>query len=296
MFNPTVNTKFFGLLGHPLSQSAAPFMHNSVYQKLGMDCLYIPLEISMEQLEPVVRNLENFHYAGSGVTMPFKTQVYKYLDGLADSARFTEVVNTIVIEGEKKIGYNTDGTGFVMSLKKQLGLNIPDHNYLILGSGGAATAIACALAIDGAKDIRSLCIAKDYFCAETLYSRVDKHFPFVCTIGEMDDKNIAVSLSKYDVIIHATNVGMYPHFDEMLIDPDMLKPEHIVCDVVYVPVETKLLHEAAARGCRTLSGLWMNTYQAAEQMRLWTGIEPPVEYMYEHSLEYLRSLGKAEAK
>jgi len=293
MFNPTVDTKFFGLLGNPLSQSAAPFMHNSVYRKMDIDCLYVPLELAMEQLGPVVANLENFHYAGSGVTMPFKTQVHKYLDGLADSAKYTEVVNTIVFENGKKIGYNTDGTGFVLSLKKQLGLNIPDHSYLILGSGGAATAIACALAMEGAENIRSLCIAKDYFCAETLYSRVNKHFPSVCTIGEMTDNNIARSLADYEVVIHATKVGMFPNSGEILFDPDLLRPGHIVCDVVYVPVMTKLLKEAESRGCKILTGLWMNTYQAAEQMRLWLGIEPPVDYMYNHSLEYLSMQGKA---
>lgn len=293
MFNTTVNTKFFGLLGNPLSQSAAPFMHNSVYQKLGIDALYVPLELEMDQLEPVVKNLTNFHYAGSGVTMPFKTQVHKYLDGLADSARFTEVVNTIVFEDGKKIGHNTDGTGFVLSLQKQLGLTISEHNYLLLGAGGAGTAIACALAMEGARDIKSLCIAQDYFCAETLFSKVDKHFPRVCSIGEMTDRSIKEALDHYEVVIHATKVGMYPKVDEILFDPDMLKPHHIVADVVYVPVETKLLREAAKRGCRTLSGLWMNTYQAAEQMRLWVGIEPPMDYMYNHSLEYLREQGKA---
>lgn len=293
MFNTTVDTKFFGLLGKPLSQSAAPFMQNSVYQKLGIDALYVPLELEMDQLEPVVANLENFHYAGSGVTMPFKTQVHKYLDELADSARFTEVVNTIVFENGRKIGYNTDGTGFVLSLKNQLRLSIPEHRYLLLGAGGAGTAIACALAMEGAKDIKSLCIARDYFCAETLFSRVDRHFPSVCTIGEMTEKSIASALEKYDVVIHATKVGMYPNADETLFDPGMLDPRHIVADVVYVPAETKLLREAAARGCTTLSGLWMNAYQAAEQMRLWLGVEPPIDYMFSHSLEYLRSQGKA---
>ena len=148
--------------------------------------------------------------------------------------------------------------------------------------------------MEGAKDIKSLCIAKDYFCAETLFDRVDRaHSPFVCTIGEMTEKSIAAALERYDVIIHATKVGMYPKVDEILFDPDLLQPHHIVADVVYVPVETKLLREAADRGGRTLSGLWMNTYQAAEQMRLWLGIEPPMEYMYNHSLEYLKSQGKA---
>ena len=296
MFNTTVNTKLFGLMGNPLGQSAAPFMHNSVYQKLGIDALYIPLEMEMADLGPALENMEKLHYAGTGVTMPFKTQAHKYLDGLADSARYTEVVNTVVIqENGAKIGHNTDGTGFVLSLEEQLGLRIDEHNYLILGSGGAATAIACALAMKGAKDIRSLCIAQDYFCAETLYNRVEPHFPGVCSIAEMNDRTIREGLAAYDVIIHATKVGMFPKSDETLFDPDLLKPGQVVCDVVYVPVDTKLLQEAARRGCRTLSGLWMNVNQAAEQMRLWLGIEPPLDFMYQCGVEYLISQGKYQA-
>lgn len=296
MFNATIETKLFGLMGNPLGQSAAPFMHNSVYQKLGIDALYVPIEMEMADLGPALTNMEKLRYAGTGVTMPFKTQAHKYLDGLADSAKYTEVVNTVVIEPDgRKIGHNTDGTGFVLSLEEQLGLHIPDHRYLILGSGGAATAIACALAMKGAGTIRSLCIAADYFCAETLYGRVEKHFPGICTIGEMNNRTICDGLEEFDVIVHATKVGMFPKCDEMLFDPDLLRPSHKVCDVVYVPVETKLLQEAAGRGCRTLSGLWMNVNQAAEQMRLWLGIEPPLDYMYQVGMEYLVSQGKATA-
>ena len=293
MFNATISTKLFGLMGNPLGQSAAPFMHNSVYQKLGIDALYIPIEMEMADLGPAIANMEKLRYAGSGVTMPFKTQAHKYLDGLADSAKHTEVVNTIVIGPDgKKIGHNTDGTGFVLSLEEQLGLDISEHRYLILGSGGAATAIACALAARGAPKIRSLCIAQDYFCAETLFKRVEAPFPGVCEIEEMTDRTIREGLDEFDVVIHATKVGMYPNTDEMLFDADLLLPNHIVTDVVYVPVDTKLLREAAKRGCRTLSGLWMNVNQAAEQMRLWLGIDPPLDYMYECGVEYLKAQGK----
>ena len=293
MFNATVSTKFFGLMGNPLGQSAAAFIHNSVYQKMGIDALYVPLEMEMADLGPAIENMEKFNYAGSGVTMPFKTQAHKYLDGLADSARHSQVVNTIAIDGEgRKIGHNTDGTGFVLSLKEQLGLKIPDHKYLILGSGGAATAIACALGAEGAKFIRSLCLGRDYFCAETLFERVEPHFPGVCGIGEMTDRTIAQGLEECDVIIHATKVGMFPETEAMLFEADLLKPNHVVCDVVYVPVDTMLLREAAKRGCTTLSGLWMNINQAAEQMRLWLGIDPPLDFMYQCGLEYLDKKGK----
>lgn len=296
MFYPTVSTKFFGLMGNPLGQSAGSFMHNSVYQRMGIDAQYVPLEMDMADLGPAIANMEKFHFFGSGVTMPFKTQAHKYIDGLADSAKYTEVVNTIVIGKDgKKIGYNTDGTGFVRALEEQLGLKIPDHRYLILGSGGAATAVACALAMKGAKSIRSLCIAQDYFCAETLYSRVNTHFPYVCEIAEMNDRTVAKGLEEFDVVIHATKVGMYPKYDETLFDPALLSASHIVTDVVYVPVDTKLLKEAAKRGCKTLSGLWMNVNQAAEQMQLWLGIEPPLDFMYQCALDYLISQGKASA-
>lgn len=296
MFAATIHTKMFGLLGNPLGQSAASFMHNSVYQKMGIDALYHPIEIPLENLGPIIQNMEKFNYFGSGVTMPYKTQAHKYLDGLADSAKYTEVVNTIVIDANgRKIGYNTDGTGFVQSLKTPLGLNIADHKYLILGSGGAATAIACALASEGAKNILSLCILEDYFCAETLYSRVNKHFEGVCVIAEMNDKNIRKGLEEYDVVIHATKVGMHPHTDGILFDPAWFSASHKVADVVYVPAETKLLREAEKRGCQTLSGLWMNVNQAAEQMRLWLEIDPPLDFMYQCGMDYLMSLNKAYA-
>lgn len=296
MFAVTTNTKMFGLLGNPLGQSAASFMHNSVYQKMGIDALYHPMEISFEDLGSIIENMGRFNYHGTGITMPYKTQAYKYLDGLADSAKYTEVVNTVTVESDgRKIGHNTDGVGFVKSLENPLELNIAEHKYLILGSGGAATAIACELAASGAKDILSLCIARDYFCAETLYSRVNKHFEGVCTICEMNDQNIKKGLDECDVVIHATKVGMHPHVDDIILDPTWLSASHKVTDVVYVPTETKLLQEAKKRGCQTLSGLWMNVNQAAEQMRLWLGIEPPLDFMYQCAMDYLISQGKAFA-
>jgi shikimate dehydrogenase len=297
MFNTTTSTKLFGLMGKPLGQSAAPYMHNSVYQKLGIDALYIPIEMDMADLGPAIENMTKLRFAGTGVTMPFKTQAHKFLDGLADSALFTEVVNTVEITADgKKIGHNTDGTGFVLSLENQLGLSIPEHRYLLLGAGGAGTAIACALAMKGAKTIRSLCIAQDYFCAETLFGKVEPHFPGICEIAEMTDGSIRSSLRDFDVVIHATKVGMYPNCDEILFDPDFLAPSNIVCDVVYVPVKTKLLIEAVQRGCRVLSGLWMNVNQAAEQMRIWLGLNnPPLDFMYEGSYDFLKSQGKYSA-
>jgi len=298
MFNTTITTKLFGLMGKPLGQSAAPFMHNSVYQKLGIDALYIPIELEMEDFGPAIENMTRLRFAGAGVTMPFKTVVHEYLDELAESAIFTEVVNTVEVTADgRKIGHNTDGQGFALALEQQLGLSIPEHSYLLLGSGGAGTAVACALAAKGARSIRSLCIAQDYHLAENLLNKVNAHFPGVCKITEMTEETIKQSLDEFDVVIHATKVGMYPKCDEILFDTDLLAPHHIVCDVVHIPVKTKLLQEAERRGCRTMPGLWMNVNQAALQMKIWLGLDdPPVDFMYNGNVDFLKSQGKYHAQ
>lgn len=296
MFNSTTHTKFIGLFGNPLGQSAAAYMHNSVYQALNMDCFYAPYEIRMDDLEEVVKNLRRFHFAGASITMPFKAVVYKYLDGLDESSQCTEVVNTVVIEEDGRlIGHNTDGSGCVRALQTQCRLNIPEHRYLVLGAGGAASAVSAALAKNGAADLKILNIKEDFAIAEKLYGRMELFYPGRASIDYMNEDSIKENLKKYDVVIHATKVGMYPKTDNILFNTQWLSPEHTVCDVVYVPVETRLLKEAKARGCKTLSGLWMNVNVAVEQMRLWFDLVAPADFMFLSGMDFLRSQGRLEA-
>lgn len=296
MFTATVNTKFIGLFGNPLGQSAAPFMHNSVYQGLGMDCFYAPFEITMEDLEHVIINLKRFHFAGASVTMPFKGVVHQFLDGLDQSAECTQVVNTIVIKPDGRlIGHNCDGIGFVNALENRCGLDITNNNYLILGAGGAASAVSAALAQRGAREIRILNIREDFMLAERLKARLDQFFPGTCKVEIMNDESIKKGIEENKVVIHATKVGMFPETEKVLFDTSWLSPSHIVCDVVYVPVETRLIKEAKVKGCKTLSGLWMNVKVAATQMKLWFGIEAPEDFMYQVGVGFLRSQARFEA-
>lgn len=296
MFTSTVNTKYIGLFGDPLGQSAAAYLHNSVYQHLGMDCFYGLYEMKMDDIGEALKNLRRFHFAGASVTMPFKTVVYKYLDELAESAKCTEVVNTIVVSSDGRLtGHNADGSGCVSALQGKCGLAIKDHRYLILGAGGAASAVAAALAQNGAPEVRILNIKKDFAMAEKLKSRLDKFYPGVSNIGVMNDGEIKESLKEHDVVIHATRLGMFPNVDQVLFDTSWLKPSHTVMDVVYVPAETRLLREAKAIGCKTMSGLWMNVNGAATQMKLWFGIDAPLDFMYSAEVEFLRSQGRLGA-
>lgn len=293
MFNSTTKTKFIGLFGNPLGQSAAAYMHNSVYQALGMDCFYAPYEIAAEDLEYIMKNLKRFHFAGASVTMPFKTVVHKYLDTLDESAKCTEVVNTVKVQDNGElVGYNFDGLGFVRALEKKGGLNIAEHKYLILGAGGAASAVSASLAQHDAPDIKILNIKKDFALAEKLQSRLEMFYPGRSSVDYMDDETIKKYLAGYDVVVHATKVGMFPNTDAVLFDTKQLSPQHVVCDVVYVPVETRLLREAKEIGCKTLSGLWMNVSVAAEQMRTWFGLNAPTDFMYLAGMNFLRMTGR----
>ncbi len=273
-FVPSVKTRFFALFGNPLGFTASPWMHNHVFQKLGMDCLYSPYEISDDELETVVKGMHAYHIAGANVTMPFKARVWKYLDGLADSAN-------VIDENGRKTGHNTDGEGFVKSLVDRLSLDVPNESYVLFGAGGAASAIACTLASRGVASILTLCRDENSVHVENMKRHLDLHFPGVCEFRKMTDESLRSALDERNVLINATKVGMYPKVDEVLFDTSLLAPRHVVCDVIYNPKETKFLVEAKKRGCRTLSGLWMLVNQGAEAFRLWTGITPPVEYMFE---------------
>jgi len=296
MFSPTCDTKFIGLFGNPLTQSAASYMHNSVYQGLGIDCFYAPYEVSEEDLEHIIKNLKRFRFAGASITMPFKTVVYKFLDGLAESAACTEVVNTVAIVPDGQlIGHNCDGVGCVSALESRCGLRIPENRYLVLGAGGAASAVSVALAQSGASHIQVLNIKDDFQIAEKLKNQLDKFYPGLCEIDIMNNETIKTYLENCNVVIHATKVGMYPKTNNVLFNTQWLKPSHTVCDVVYVPVETRLLKEARQRGCTTLSGLWMNVNVAAAQMKLWFDIDAPKDFMYQIGVNFLRSQGRLEA-
>lgn len=288
IFVPSIHTKFFVLFGDPLSFSVSAWMHNHVFRKLGMDCLYSPLEVTEGELETAVKTMETWHCAGANVTMPYKAKIVPYLDDLADSARYTGVVNTIVLgENGRKTGHNTDGEGFVQSLYSPLGLDVPSKEYLILGAGGAASAIACTLSSKGVKRILILSRKSSFHRVEGLKKRMDEHFPGVCAIDEMSEDVLRRAVPAHEVIINATKVGMGSYADQTLFDTDLLSPSQSVCDVVYNPRETKMILEAKEKGCKTLGGLWMLVNQGAEAFRLWTGIEPPAEYMYETACRFL---------
>ena len=276
---PTVHTKFAVLLGHPLEHTLSPLMHNHVFEKLDMDCIYFPVEVTAENLKLVFSGLTRMNMLGFNVTMPHKINIISLLDDIDPLAAAIGAVNTICLEKGRTKGYNTDGEGFVMAIEKELKLSVAQKKVFMLGCGGAARAIAMILASKGCEKI-FLCnrtISK----AEALSADINKVFENCSSVVPREFPRMAGVLPSCDVLINTTSVGMHPHVDNMPLEESLLFKDLAVADIVYNPLKTRLLKAANNIGCSVINGLGMLVYQGAESFKLWTGVDPPVHEMYE---------------
>jgi shikimate dehydrogenase len=209
------------------------------------------------------------------VTLPHKVEVMEYLDEIDEGARFIGAVNTIVNDGGRLIGYNTDGIGYVRSLKEETGVSLAGKTLLVIGAGGAARGVVYALAQERPARIvianrtaeRARALAADF-----------ARYGSIAGIGldELDDWKAQV-----DVVINTTHAGMSPHETKMPMDPSWLRPGMLVSDIIYNPLITMLLKQAEAKGCIIHGGLGMFIYQGAYAFEYWTGRPAPVAAMRE---------------
>ena len=279
MQSPTVNTKLVVLLGLPLGHSVSPAMHNYAFEKMGMDCCYIPVEVTPEDLATVFAGLTKMNVAGFNVTIPHKIEIMKYLDELDPLARTIGAVNTICMEDGRTKGYNTDGEGFIRSLEEKADIQVQGKRFFILGCGGAVRAIAMTLASKGAAAIyisnRTLAKAKN------LATEINEKISHCVEAVEQKTEIIKPYLQQCDILVNGTRLGMHPDEDISPIEASLLSTDLIVSDIVYNPLMTKLLQEARQAGCTVVDGLGMLIYQGAAAFQLWTGVEPPVKEMTE---------------
>ncbi len=270
------DTMITGLVGLPVSHSVSPHMHNAVFKSLDLNAVYLPMEVKdldsfvNRMLNPETREIE-WNLRGLSVTAPHKVEAIKFLDCVDPRALEIGAVNTIVVEDEKLLGYNTDADGLIQPLLRRVGSLLGSH-VAVIGSGGAAKAAVFALQEKNA-DV-------------TLHVRdVDKarnlcdHFNISCE---------PLSTSKFegkDVVINTTPIGSYgSSIDESPVNPSQLSGSGLVYDLVYNPIETRLLRDAKAIGCETLGGLEMLVAQAVLQFKLWTGLNVSSELMYDAAI------------
>lgn len=267
-------TKIYGIFGYPVEHTFSPGMHNSAFKKLGMDACYVPFAVPPEKLDNAVRSVISLGLCGLNVTVPHKERVLVYLDELSKEARLIGAVNTIEVRKGRLIGHNTDGRGFLRSLREHGGLDPKGKTFLFIGSGGAARAVGFSLALAGAAAIvfRDLDAQKASLLANDIREKTG--VPAV-TIGQ---EKLPEYAADADCLINATPLGLR-RTDPLPIPAELVQKKHLVCDLVYNPPDTALLKMAKKRGAKRLAGLGMLLYQGVIAFEIWTGEKAPVPVM-----------------
>jgi quinate/shikimate dehydrogenase len=283
-------TQLIGLFATPIRHSLSPTMHNLAFKKLGLNYAYLAFEVGNEELEDVIKGMRALNVRGFNVSMPNKTKVWTFLDELADSAKFTGSVNTVVNENGRLIGHNTDGTGYTRNLKEH-GIDIKDKKMTLIGSGGAATSIAIQSALEGISEISIFARHDEFYAKAVENARIInedmKHFSVKANVYPLENKEqLKKEISSSDILANGTGVGMKPIEGISVIeDISMLHSDLIVTDVVYSPLKSRLLQQAEAVGATAINGIGMMLWQGALAFEIWTGIEMPVAYIKEQMFE-----------
>lgn len=266
-----------GLVGAGIQASRSPSLHTREAGALGLRYFYRLFDTDevTADLPSILKHAEDLGFAGLNVTHPYKRQVIELLDEVRDEASVLGAVNTIVFEDGKRIGYNTDWWGFAENLR----LGLPGarlETVTLLGAGGAGSAVAYALGKAGAMQV--LIYDKSQDASVNLIDRLMWQFPQTTF---QPASRLPGALSVSSGIVNATPVGMQGHPGSP-VQPEFLRPEMWVADVVYFPLETELLRQARANGCRTLDGGGMVVFQAARGFELFSGVKPDAERMLAH--------------
>ena len=273
----TGHTGLLAVIGSPIRHSVSPEMHNYAFGLLGLDYVYVALEIKEEETEEAFRAMKLFHMKGCNVTMPCKTRAAQLVDKLSPAAAVIGAVNTVVNENGCLIGYNTDGEGFVRNLKDH-GVSVAGKKITVTGCGGAATSLLVQCALDKAAEL--IIFNRTIEKAEAVAEKIKKAVPEIriSVFSILDEERMKKEMADSDIFINATNVGMTPNEEESVVkDVSVFHPGLVVADAVYHPLETRLLREAKAAGCQCVNGKGMLLWQGAAAFSLFTGEEMPVE-------------------
>jgi shikimate dehydrogenase len=265
-------TRVLAIIGHPVSHSMSPVMQNAALRACGLNYIYVPFEVTPDSLGEAVAGLKALGVAGMNVTIPHKSEIMKYLDGLDESALAAGAVNTVNNESGHLIGYNTDGEGLVSSLAADLDFIPADRTILLIGAGGAARGALAALCRAGARKV--MVFNRTYGNAAELVASMSKRYSNIQLQALADERAMNAELPCVDLIINATSVGM-KHENGLSVSLQLLPRTARIYDMVYVPELTGLLSEAAREGLRGANGLGMLAAQGERAFTIWTGVTPP---------------------
>ncbi|MEJ2699316.1 MAG: shikimate dehydrogenase [Desulfuromonadales bacterium] len=279
-------TRLCAVIGNPIAHSLSPAIHNAAFEALGLDFIYVACQV--EDVRGALAGMRALHnFRGMSVTIPHKTEAMKYVDEVNETDRSIGSINTIIKEDGKLVGLGTDGPGALKALV-DAGVNLEGKKVLMLGSGGAARAIAFTLARQkGLAEIRLLDV-NGAMLAE-LVSDLREGTSAPVESGLLTEDSLADAMKEADLLIHCTPVGMHPKEGASLVPAHLFRAGQVVFDIVYTPLETRLLADARARGLKTISGVEMFINQAVLQFEKFTGVGAPVEVMRRVVMEHLKS-------
>lgn len=255
----------FAVIGDPISHSLSPVMHNTNFKVLGLNNTYEALHIPVQDFDNIKEIITEKNLSGFNVTIPHKERIIPFLDDIDEQAKAVGAVNTVKIEGNKWIGYNTDGLGYVKGLK-QVYPDLSNAYILILGAGGASKGIATAL---------SQCVQPKLTIANRTMSRFDN---WKLDINAITLQQAEQYLDEFDIIINTTSAGL-DNNKESVIRLDQLSPNTLVSDIIYIPYKTSFLQQAEEKGNPIYNGLDMFVYQGAESFKIWTGKDAEIKEM-----------------
>ena len=268
-------TRVCCVIGDPIEHTLSPLIHNAAFKHLKLDFVYVAFRVRKEELENAVKGMRSLGVHGFNVTMPHKNAIIKYLDEMDSTAKFIGSVNTVLNDDGKLVGFNTDGVGALKALKEKQ-VRLDGGKLLLLGAGGAARAIAFQLALE----VEELTILnrdgeKARQLAEDLRRKFDKKI-----VGDaLSASLIKEKLKDADILANATSVGMHPNTEQTLVNREWLRPDMTVMDIVYNPLETKLIKDAKAVGAKVVYGTEMLVFQGAASFEIWCKRPAPVEVM-----------------
>jgi shikimate dehydrogenase len=275
--NPSsLRAELVGVFGDPVDENPTGIMQEAAFAAAGLNWRYLLLRVSAEDLSAALTGIRAMRWRGINLTIPHKVAVLKYLDEVAPDAELIGAVNTVRRAGPRLIGENTDGKGFLRSVREDAGVDPAGKHIVFLGAGGAARAMSVEMALAGASHVTIVnrTSARGQELVRTLNQKTPAKADFVQWVGDY-----AVP-SDADILVNATSIGLYPNTgDQPRVMLATIGPELLVCDVIPNPPRTAFLKAAAGRDARTLDGLGMLVYQGAIAFKLWTGLEPSVPVM-----------------
>ena len=272
-------SELVGLFGYPVDENPTVITMEAGFRALGLNYRYCTMEVAPDNLETAIAALKALGFKGTHLTIPHKVSVIPFLDQISEEARLIGAVNTVYLKDGKTCGENTDGKGFIISLRENT-IPIEGKRITVLGAGGAARAVSVELALEKAAHITIVNRGKErgQELCELIRSKTKATSDYVPW-----DHCYSISPDT-DIVVQTTSIGLYPDPNCPNIDYSTVRPPMVVCDIVPNPPETLFIQKAKANGCKTLTGLPMLANQAGISFQIWTGKEAPVDVMKEATL------------